>query len=319
MMFSEQAYEAFLQARLDESIRLAEQGVCEAVMAGDQLEIWRCRCLAAQGLAIQGHCDSAISLLEDYCTRSGLGAHVDAQVLSAKGSLLSQKGCYGESLGILDQAEQFADEAKNPRIMARVLTARATLLFYLGRHSEMHDCVQRIWDIAQGEDDVLLKGCAKAGFGKSLMVHERYGEAIPWLLSAMEALHSIGAAYHAANTKSELGCCHLYLGDLEDALALFSDALQVVTKARAKTLYHTNLANIGCVYLQRGEIAKAISYFQEALAVARELNDKISTAKWLRNIALAYTRFDNPELANRFYTAASEASQVVAEARSTIA
>jgi tetratricopeptide (TPR) repeat protein len=317
-MFSERAFEAFLRARLDESIQLAKEGAEDAAVRGDQVELWRCRWLAALVLAIQGHPDSGIALIESYSPRSALGASADAQILSARGSLLCQMGRYREASQILCLAEQFAHEANDKRIVVNVLTTQANLLFCLGRHSKMHEHVQRIWEIAKGEDDLLLSGCARTGMGKSLMVHEHYREAIPWFLDAIKSLRSIGAIYHVANARSELGNCHLRLGELEEALALFSDALEVIAAAGAKTLYHINLANIGCVYLQRGELAKAISHYQQALAVARELNDKISTAKWLRNIALTYTRFGNRELADRFYAAAADSNQAVAEARAAV-
>jgi len=72
---------------------------------------------------------------------------------------------------------------------------------------------------------------------------------------------------------------------------------------------------MGALHLCRGEYAAALTHFQEALQIARRLGDKISTAKWLHNLALTYKHMGNPVLAKSCELEKESLDKQVAAAR----
>lgn len=143
------------------------------------------------------------------------------------------------------------------------------------------------------------------------MVRRHFAEAIPWFERSLSVFLQESAELYVAMIRSELGCCHLELGDHERALQLFEEAARVDLAAGALRGYEINLANIGNVYLLRGEYPKAISHYQQAVAIARELSDWISTAKWLQNLKITFEQMGNYELAREYEREADSASQTV--------
>ena len=112
---------------------------------------------------------------------------------------------------------------------------------------------------------------------------------------------STGKTVQDSDILRALGTEAYYLGQQDDALKYFSDALEIDEKQNNLEGKAIDLNNIGGVYQQWGKPVKALEYFQNALAMADELNYILVKAASLNNIGLVYNQWKNPEKALKYY------------------
>jgi tetratricopeptide (TPR) repeat protein len=310
---------AFLLGDFHKSIELCTDGTLRAEENANQSELLSFRRIKAEILNKQGRYQEALSLFEDSLASQSMDAESLVHVQCIRGFALTQLGQYGQACHAFVQAENLAREAEIPVLTARIKLHRASFFFYLGDYAASGECTRHAFEIAERENDRLLRACAVGGMGKYLMVCGKYAEAIPWFERALEIFLEEDARFLASGMKSELGWCHFNLGADDKALDLFSRALDISLRAGAKPSIHIDFANTGNVYLRRGEYSAAIEHYQKALAIARELNDSICIAKWLGNLALTYSRMGSPALAKMYELEAERVNQKVAQARAAAA
>jgi tetratricopeptide (TPR) repeat protein len=78
------------------------------------------------------------------------------------------------------------------------------------------------------------------------------------------------------------------LGDMDEALQLYLDALKIYEDADDRVGLADTLNNIGIVYRHTGEPAKALEYYQQALPLREAVGDRAGLAPTLNNIGVVY-------------------------------
>jgi tetratricopeptide (TPR) repeat protein len=300
---------AYKNGNWAEASRLCEEGIPTAESAGDELEVCRFRLVLSLCRWAQGRIEEAFDIPVPS-VHGPVGLEIAARCRNQKGFLLSQIGKFQEAKTELAEALRLSQELSAPQLSFEIETTRATLFFYLAEYDSMLVCGQAAVEIAEKNGLSIAGACSV--IGKSFMVRKKWTEAIAWYERALAACEADGLPFYVDGMRGELGCCYLGLGELDKAMQLFSKALQ---SSAGTVSMHTNLANIGCVYLRQGECHTALSYFQKALELARGLGDQISTAKWLRNISLAYKGLGDTMQATSYGLEAEKVEQQVAQAR----
>jgi tetratricopeptide (TPR) repeat protein len=312
------ALSSFNAGRLVEAVCLCRAGIERAQFQGEQDECWRLRILLALCLCYQGDFAGSVALLEIAPITANVSTETRIRILNQKAFALSRGGNFGAAKNALASAYDLACQSTLPSLIGEVEINRCTLSFYLARYDEVEAHARAALKIGEEENLPLIEASACAGVGKSAMYRERQADAIPWFERALAIYEREGATAYADIMRSELGCCHLALGQDDTASGYFTRALKASRDARAMASLHIDLANMGYLHLQRGECAAAISHFQEALQIARELGDSISVSKWLGNLALTYSHMGNPALAAGFQKQSDKAAADVEKARATV-
>ena len=147
------------------------------------------------------------------------------------------------------------------------------------------------------------------------MYRREDAKAISRFEEALAIFERLDARFYCAIVQGELGTCYTYLGQTDKALELLERTAAIFQANGALAHYQVSLADIGNVYLYRREFLTAISYYQQALDLARQLGDQLSVAKWLRNLAQAYSHLGNPALAQGFEDEAKQINDRVAVER----
>jgi tetratricopeptide (TPR) repeat protein len=78
------------------------------------------------------------------------------------------------------------------------------------------------------------------------------------------------------------------LGDVQEALRLYREALQMYDGSGDRAGLAATLSNIGTVYDNLGQRAQALAYYEKALPIREEVGDRAGLATTLSNIGLVY-------------------------------
>lgn len=315
----EAASTAFNCGDLKACVDIAARGVREAREQGKEADVWRLRCLLAQCYGVQGRFQEALLCVEEGDEHKPATPDIRVQLMIHRAFYLTQLGNYALAKRTLDEAASLVHAEGKPTQLSEIYVSRMTLFFYLADYDRMEESAHCALVASEGQDAALTEAWAASGVGKSLMVRSRFPEAIKWYERAHSIFVREGSPFHAAQMRSELGCCYYGLGEDERALECFVESLKASLNADGMPGYQINLANIGNIHLRRGEYAAAISSYQQALEIARKLGDQISVSKWLNNLALTYQQMGNLELAERFRTEADQVARKVDAARALAA
>jgi len=294
------------RGNLNHALELLEECLARSGTELSPEELYELWVLKSHCLNAQGHWHEALSALESAAQAGKLDAATLARLAMHKGYLMGSLTRYAECWSYLGQAEQTARELGLATFVAEVLWRRGMISTFMGEHVAAENCLNSALDIAAKASERRLEGLITAGLAKSVMYQGKYAEAIRRFEGALATFEELEDHFYSAIIWCELANCYLHLDESEKALEFFQKAESVFLESGAMPNYQVCLANIGNVYLHRSEFLTAISYYQRALKLARELEDRLSVAKWLRNMAQAYTHLGSPEIARRFETEAAE-------------
>jgi len=310
---------AFRRGAFDECVTISNRAIESPEMRGNPPAFWWFRCIMAQCLGMQGRFAEALDLVEVNKLTTGLESALLGQLLIQKSFYLSRIGNYLQARDVLQEAADLADETGQLSLRCEVEINQMTLAFYMADHEGMERRARSALSLSLQHGLPLVEARACSGIGKSFMLKGEFAEAITWYERSRGRFVDAGLSFEADGILSELGCCYYGLKEDDRALQYYEQALQSSLEARAMPTYQIDLANIGNIYLRRGEFSAAILNYQKAVEIARELGDWISVAKWLGNLAHAYSVMGNALLAENFELQAEQAQRKVAQARAAAA
>jgi tetratricopeptide (TPR) repeat protein len=109
-----------------------------------------------------------------------------------------------------------------------------------------------------------------------------------------------------ANILTELGTIFYYLGELDEALEFYENALKLAKELKMKENMAIELGNIGNVYISKGDLDKALEYHEKALKMEGELGRKEKTADVLGHIGIVYGTKSELDKALEYFTKSLE-------------
>ena len=163
------------------------------------------------------------------------------------------------------------------------------------------------WAAARaGQDEEASRLCSDypgaAAVLLSLRLHPR--DWIAWLEAAARAARRLGARETEGNHLGSLGKAHKDLGEMEEAVDYYQQALVIARHLGDRRNERNHLGNLGNAYLLLGEMETAAGHFQQALQIVRETGDRRSEGAWWANLAIAYRDLGDTVRAREYLTQA---------------
>ncbi|WP_199246378.1 tetratricopeptide repeat protein [[Phormidium] sp. ETS-05] len=131
------------------------------------------------------------------------------------------------------------------------------------------------------------------------------------LRAALEKLSAARQLYHAAGNPARealtllgMGRINDDLGDKQQALSYYNQALPLFRQVGDKRGEALALNNIGLVYSNLGDQQQALSYYNQALPLFRQVGDKGGEAMTLNNIGGVYDALGDKQQALSYYNQA---------------
>jgi tetratricopeptide (TPR) repeat protein len=124
---------------------------------------------------------------------------------------------------------------------------------------------------------------------------------IEWLEMGVTASRRVANEQLEGLFLNELGGVYSDLGEQQEALAYYQQALPLYRAVGDRGGEATALNGIGGVYSRLGEQQEALAYYQQALPLYRAVGDREGEAATLNNIGLAYSRLGDQQEALAYY------------------
>lgn len=236
------------------------------------------RLLRAEILIHRGELNQALSLLSEPTSNAALEARRKMDLGFAECVLAH----YAAARQSLDEAHLLAEDASVP--LAQVEIRQAYLLFRLGDYRGAEPLYLRALEVARNASDVFLESVALGGIGQLRLHSGEYADAIIWLERSGEAALRAGARRARARALSEIGCCHVRMGDPETGLPLLLEAEAIARETGDAWTQAYCAGDIGNAYAGLQQYERAVDCYERALKLARQLQDPYGAAKWTGNL-----------------------------------
>ena len=198
---------------------------------------------------------------------TGLGLYYLAEYYWQKGEYENTMQCLTESVGCLENARMYELLAKAHNMMGAVSDRKNNRMVAL---SSYYNCLQ----YAEKYHFYYIQGMAESNIAYTLVRMRLRQEAIQHYRIAItcydKSEKTYQLNYNRINCMIECGCCHMYLGEMEEALQLWHQIEQILREAPES--YYSKITlemyRIPCELLKGHE--------EEALKLAEDLLEQLS-------------------------------------------
>ncbi len=207
------------------------------------------------------------------------GARIDAEtpasdqaLLSLWTGLLRRYSAPAEAVAALERASNLFRRAGNPAGLGHSLARRGAILARLGRFDDATLALSQAF--AALKDSGLPKAQAfyYSENGTMKMMAGELSEARTSYHESARLYRSMGAETAALAILGNIGDLTWAMGDLDAALAAFSETVPLLRKSPVarKDILGNNLMNLAGVQVERGELAEALTAAREGLPLLLE-------------------------------------------------
>ena len=140
-------------------------------------------------------------------------------------------------------------------------------------------------------------------------------QAVKFYKQALAISREIGDRSKVATGLANLGNAYHLLGQVDWAIEHYGQALVVSQEIGDQRGESETFSNLGSAFHSLGLIEQAIEYYQRALAIAREISDRRGEGNHLGRLGLAYTDFGQIERAFEYYQQALVIAREVGDKR----
>jgi tetratricopeptide (TPR) repeat protein len=126
-------------------------------------------------------------------------------------------------------------------------------------------------------------------------------EALRYYEQALAIWREVGDRRGEGSTLNNLGLVYDDLGQKQEALQYYEQALTITREVGDRTHEGTTLNNLGAVYDALGQEQEALRYYQLALAIWQEVGDRRGEGITLNNLGAVYDALGQEQEALRYY------------------
>ncbi len=161
----------------------------------------------------------------------------------------------------------------------------------------------------QAQEDLQGQESSWAAIGEVYLEQSQYRQALEPYQNSLAVQQDIPSPSPADRTKqavtlNKLGFINSALGDQENALSYFNQALPIRKEVGDRSGEAVTLNDIGRVYSALGEQKKALAYYSQALQIRKDIGDRSGEATTLNNFGRVYSALGQKEKALTFYNQA---------------
>ena len=138
-------------------------------------------------------------------------------------------------------------------------------------------------------------------------------QALAFFNQALPLRIQVGDKRGEATTLNNIGRVYDDLGDKQQALHFYNQALPLQQQVGDKRGEATTLSNIGAVYDALGDKQQALHFYNQALPLQQQVGDKAGEATTLSNIGAVYDALGDKQQALAFYNQALPIDQQVGD------
>jgi CHAT domain-containing protein len=260
---------------------------------------WRFTVLKADVLHRQGKDNDALALLTAELPASLAHTDVPIRRRLSQGVASTFTQHLADANRYLAEAESLA-KAGHPELLDEVVMKIGTVRFFEGSIEEAKKDYSSALQLARAQNDIFVEVSALEGLGIANTREEHYDEAIDWDRQAVELAGSVGAQHSLEQTLGNMAWGYRKLGDMENALALYGQALEVTRKNGFRGDERYWLTGIANVYSDEGDYEAVRNVLEKGLDVARNQDDKRTFTEYLNELSEAAIETGQTDAAEKY-------------------
>lgn len=199
-----------------------------------------------------------------------------------------------------DQGLALARRAGDRGAEARFLSSRAYAADLLGEKDQSWPLLQQALQLAQSQQDPLVKGMIFGTYGTAALWRGKIEEAQTYLTRSVEIFQKNGPADRLAIALMKLNDLHQVLGDSRQALRDVEEARSTLVPGRYPYLESIVVYNLGVNHLRVRHFDKAREQFERALVLSIQLKDQQGLAFAYQRLAMVAVEQDMPRKAEQY-------------------
>lgn len=287
---SPEVLEARIQQMLDsgdsgEALKLAENSLRSVSLDRNPRGYWGLYLSKAEALLKNSGANASLKLLDSATipnSREFLALQARKEFDQAKARFRLPD--YEGAEALLAHASTLAESAQATALRAAIESWSAVVSSLREDFATAEQAARESDRLASASGGNWLKAQALGTFGFVRMSQLRYEEALHYFDQQLPLLESEDRASRAG-AMNNMAVCHYKLGELDDALSYYKQALQINIATGHVDEQSVCLGNMGNVYLDRGEYADAKKCFLDAIHSDR--GNQETLAKFFSNSARA--------------------------------
>ena len=130
---------------------------------------------------------------------------------------------------------------------------------------------------------------------------DSYSSAVQKFEKILPLWRAVGDRYEESLTLESIGGVYHALGNNQEALNYYNQALLIARELKDHTAEVRILDSLGFIYLMNSQYQEAIGWYEQALIIQRELKDRVGEARTLGRLGYAYRNLNQTEPAISSY------------------
>jgi transcriptional regulator with XRE-family HTH domain len=202
---------------------------------------------------------------------------VRVEALIFLGSALVYQGQYGDAIRRYNEAAQSQVASHHPILRGRALWGAGAAFRHLGEFAAAFEALEAARDIFEKSEELPDLVSVLHNLGQAALEHGRPKDALPYLLHALRVVDRLPMPDVRASTRTEIGRVHVALGNLEDAAAFATQALEGARMAGDPVEVAEAQTVLARIAFARGDSAEGTRLMKAAAAVfaARGMEHRI--------------------------------------------
>ncbi len=265
---------------------------------------WQFRVLNAHVLVLRGSNSEALKLLDEELPAPLRFSEVAVRRRMVQGLAHDFSQEYDKAEEDLKDAEKLARDYQ-PNLLADVEQSKGTLEVDLKKYTEAEADFRSTLSIARKQKLPQLESSALGSLGNVAMRQYQYDKAIEQYKSALRVSTALHENSSFAKTLGNIAWGYFELGDFENALSLFNQAVEASKRSGLvadRVYWLTGVANSNFAL---GDFKAAESALQEAIKFARASDEKNTLDECLNDLSAVALETGDVEAAERYNTEAS--------------
>ncbi|HSH02026.1 MAG TPA: tetratricopeptide repeat protein [Anaerolineae bacterium] len=248
---------------------------------------------------ILGAIDEAKGYYEQYYLEAGNSQHA-VRALNLLGAYHSFVGDNQKGLGLHQEALYLAEGLNYTRGRAEALRGIGKIRHHLGQSEEALSALKKALAVFEQLDDAQGRINTYFSIGHTLFSAGRLDQSIETMQAILELAHETNSQNSIVIALNNLGECHQLLFNMEQALICHEEGLAAAELMGIEQIQADLRRNIGVDKLFLGEIDEGMALLREALQVAERLQDRDMTLQCLYSLALGEIEHGEAEAGKLF-------------------
>ncbi|MCB0483741.1 MAG: tetratricopeptide repeat protein, partial [Flavobacteriales bacterium] len=201
-----------------------------------------------------------------------------ALIYKTRGVCLLLQGDARNGSHLLDTARQLALASNNPVFLSGIVMNLASCYLRMGEYPTSLEWYQRAIQYSERTGDLRAVGRIYGNMALVFDYMEDDAKAEEMYRLSLQTARQIGDSLQVAKSLTNLAGLYVFDGNIDTAIAYFSEAARLDSLIDNIYSYHLTLGNLGLAHMHRGDTAEANCLFDKVLAYQTRIGDRAGTA-----------------------------------------